>query len=115
MKLEFVETEVFTRRIGRLDLESDLRELQKGLLENPEAGRLDAGTAGLRKVRMSSAGSGKGKSGGARVHYLYLAHVARVYLVFVYVKGESDALSPDQKRQLSAIVKTIKAEFKESR
>ena len=110
MNFTFVETDVFTRRIARLGLEGNLRELQNELIENPGAGRLDPGTAGLRKVRMSSSVRGKGKSGGARVHYLYLPHVARIYLMFVYVKNEDESLSPEQKKQLSKIVKLIKAE-----
>lgn len=112
MKLFFVETVVFTRRIERLGLEEDLRELQLALLDNPQAGRLDPGTGGLRKVRMPAAGRGKGKSGGARVHYLYLPHVSRLYLMFAYAKNEDDTLSPSQKRELSKIVTSIKAELR---
>jgi hypothetical protein len=112
LKLAFVETAVFTRRIGSLGLEERLRELQLALLENPFAGRLDPGTGGLRKVRLSAPSRGKGKSGGARVHYLYLPHVGRIYLIFIYAKNEADKLTPDQKRQLSRIVTTIKTELR---
>ncbi len=110
MRLAFVETDVFTRRIERLGLEQELRELQSILLENPNAGRLDPGTGGLRKVRMPVKARGKGKSGGARVHYLYMSRRSRIYLIFVYSKGEDETLTSDQKKQLSGIVKTIKAE-----
>jgi hypothetical protein len=102
---------VFSRRIDRLGLEEDLRELQRILLENPEAGRLDPGTGGLRKARMTDARRGKGKSGGGRVHYLYLSHVDRIYLIFIYSKDEDDTLSPDQKRELSRVVASIKREL----
>ena len=112
MKLVFVETAGFSRRIARLGLEKDLRDLQLALLENPRAGWLDPGTGGLRKVRMSAARLGKGKSGGARVHYLYLSHVRRIYLIFVYAKNEELTLSPDQKRQLSEVVTSIKTELR---
>jgi hypothetical protein len=68
--LIFVETGVFTKRVARLGLEEALRELQKELLQNPLGGDLDPGTGGLRKVRIPDPGRGKGKRGGARVHYL---------------------------------------------
>ena len=74
MSLEFVETKVFTKRVAALGLEDQLRELQLELLANPEAGATDPGTGGLRKVRMADPTRGKGKRGGARVHYLLLRH-----------------------------------------
>ena len=110
MEFSFVETTVFTRRIGHLELEDGLRELQLRLLENPEAGTLDPGTGGLRKVRMAVPHSGKGKRGGARVHYLLLPHRKLIYLLFVYGKDEVATLSPEQKRQLRAVVEAIKRE-----
>ncbi len=81
-RLVFVETSVFTKRIARLGLEDALRGLQLSLLENPTAGDLDPGTGGLRKVRMTDPTRGKGKRGGARVHYLWLPHRERIYLLF---------------------------------
>jgi hypothetical protein len=106
--LIFVETAVFTKRVARLGLEEALRELQKELLKNPLGGDLDPGTGGLRKVRMPDPGRGKGKRGGARVHYLWLPHVERIYLLFVYSKDEGDALSNEQKKALKSVVKAIK-------
>lgn len=106
----FVETVVFTRRIARLGLETALRDLQREIEQNPEAGDLDPGTGGLRKVRMPDPGRHRGKRGGARVHYLWLPHRPFVYLVFVYAKGEVESLTGEQKRQLRAIVAGIKRE-----
>lgn len=110
MQVEFVETAVFTRRIKSLQLDEDLRLLQLQLLANPEAGKLDPGTGGLRKIRMSAAARGKGKRGGARVHYLVLARVRRIYLVFVYGKDDLDTLTPTQKGVLRTVVEAIKRE-----
>jgi hypothetical protein len=108
--LEFVESAVFTARVERLGLEVSLRGLQNELLANPEAGRLDPGTGGLRKIRIPAKSRGKGKRGGARVHCLYLPHVARIYLMFVFAKDEDDTLTPEQKKAFSKIVRAIKAE-----
>jgi hypothetical protein len=110
MELEFVETIVFSRRIEKLQLHEDLRWLQLELLADPEAGRLDPGTGGMRKVRMSDEERGKGKRSGARVHYLPLVSIGRIYLVFVYGEDEIDTLSPAQKRALRPVVESIKRE-----
>ena len=110
MAVTFVETAIFTRRIVRLGLEDALRRLQVELADQPEAGDLDPGTGGLRKVRMPEPTRGKGKRGGTRVHYLPLPHRQLIYLVFVYSKEETEALTTDQKRVLSAVVRQIKAE-----
>jgi hypothetical protein len=107
----FVETTFFTRRITALGLEGPLRQLQLELLGNPEAGAVDPGTGGLRKVRMPDPSRGKGKRGGARVHYLWLPAASIVYLVFVYTKDELATLTPDQKRQLKSTVQAIKHEW----
>jgi hypothetical protein len=107
--LIFVETVVFTKRILALGLEESLRGLQLQLLDNPEAGDVEPGTAGLRKVRLADPTRGKGKRGGARVHYLWLPHRSRIYLMFVYGKNEASTLTPHQKKKLRDVVAQIKA------
>lgn len=111
MRLFFVETRIFTRRIAELGLEADVRKLQALLLNHPEAGATDAGTGGLRKIRMAAARWGTGKRGGARVHYLWLPAHRVLYLIFVYAKHEQDLLDANQKKQLRAMVEQIKAEW----
>lgn len=110
-EITFVETRVFTRRIVALGLEDALRDLQLMLLDRPEAGDLDPGTGGLRKVRVRDPKRGKGKRGGARVHYLWLSHRSVIYLMFVYGKDEIATLSADQKRELRQVVEAIKREW----
>jgi hypothetical protein len=107
--LTFVETNVFTKRIAALGLEESLRGLQLELLDNPEAGDVDPGTGGLRKIRLGDPTRGKGKRGGARVHYLWLPHRSRIYLMLVYSKNEASTLTADQKKRLRATVAQIKA------
>jgi hypothetical protein len=107
--LTFVETNVFTKRMSALGLEESLRGLQLGLLDNPEAGDVEPGTAGLRKIRIGDPTRGKGKRGGARVHYLWLPHRGRIYLMFVYGKNEASMLTADQKKKLREVVAQIKA------
>jgi hypothetical protein len=110
MKLEwitFVETSAFTSRIARFGLEPVLRKLHIELVENPERGNLDRGTGGLRKIRMASPARAKGKRSGARVHYLWLPHRSRIYLIFVYGKDEQDSLTHHQKLALKQVARRI--------
>ena len=107
--LTFVETNVFTKRMSALGFEGSLRGLQLELLDNPGTGDIDPGTGGLRKIRLGDPARGKGKRGGARIHYLWLPHRGRIYLMFVYGKNEASTLTADQKKNLRAVVAQIKA------
>jgi hypothetical protein len=109
--LTFIETTVFTKRVQALGLEESLQRLQVELLANPEAGDVEPGTGGLRKVRVADPSRGKGRRGGARVHYLWLQHKGRIYLMFVYGKNEVPTLTADQKRQLREIATKIRNEI----
>jgi hypothetical protein len=108
--LTFIETRVFTRRVQALGLEASLWGLQAELLANPEAGDVEPGTGGLRKIRIADPSRGKGKRGGARVHYLWLQHKGRIYLILVYAKNETTTLTADQKRQLRELATKIRDE-----
>ncbi len=104
MECTFVEMKPFTRKLASQALDSDLRGLQDHLRRNPAAGALDPGACGLRKVRMANAGRGKGKRSGFRVHYLHVAHRQTIYLFNLYSKDEQDALTPEQKKLLCALI-----------
>ena len=106
--LTFIETTAFTKRLSALGLKGSLRDLQLALLDDPDAGDVEPGTGGLRKVRLADPTRGKGKRGGARVHYLWLAHKSVIYLLYVYSKDEASTLTAEQKRHLRAIVALIK-------
>ena len=94
------------RKIVKLGLEEENRELQQLLMENPRAGMLERGTCGLRKVRTRDGSRGQGKQFGARVHYLLAPHRQTIYMVGVYSKGEQDSLSPRQKIALCRWIRT---------
>ena len=63
--IEFAETVTFSARVRRLGLEELLRSLQLELVASPEAGDLDPGTGGLRKIRLADPTRGKGRRSGA--------------------------------------------------
>ncbi|HEU4456747.1 MAG TPA: hypothetical protein VFR81_27005 [Longimicrobium sp.] len=110
MEVVFVESGEFTKRVVKLGLEEDLRELQNQLVDNPRLGVLDPGTCGLRKIRMRDRTRRQGKSFGVRVHYLYVQHRRTIYLLNIYAKDEQDSLTPDQKKKLCAIIRLLDAQ-----
>ena len=110
MRCMFVEIVEFTRRVVKLGLEEDLRLLQNHLERDPFVGDLDPGTGGLRKIRMTDSTRGRGKRGGARVHYFFASRREIIYLIHLYPKGEQDTLTPGQKRMLARLVSIVSNE-----
>lgn len=106
----FVESSSFTRAIVRLGLEDDLRLLQWSLRRRPDAGAIEPGTGGLRKIRIGFRGQAIGKRGGARIHYLYVAQRDVIYLLSVYRKSEQSTLTAAEKRILRQLVTVLKRE-----
>lgn len=111
LALCFIETIVFSRRLTMLGLDAELKALQDALIENPEAGATEAGTGGLRKIRVPDPQRGKGKRSGARVHYLYLAAHDVIYLIFVYGKDDQEKLTAEQKKLLKTVAEAIRSEW----
>ncbi len=111
--LTFVETPHFTRQLHESVVDSDYRVFQNGLLEDPERGDLLVGCRGLRKARMAFAG--RGKSGGARVIYLYLPEDHILYLFLLFKKSDAANLSKSQRNQLGNLAEQIKAVYAKKR
>jgi hypothetical protein len=103
--LEFVELPRFTAIVTALVNDEDYRRFQKELIENPERG-----TGGFRKARMRLAGGGK--SGGARVIYLYLAEHNVIFLATLYKKSKRQTVTDNEKQDLKEAARRIKAHFK---
>ena len=107
MTREFIMTPVYDKLWDRLELtDDDLRDLQIILMTNPAAGDIIRGTGGARKIRFALFGTGK--SGGIRVIYLDITHKKQIYLLLCYPKSQQDDLSQEQKRQVKALVETLK-------
>jgi hypothetical protein len=106
--LEFVYLGLFERtRAGVLD-DAEVKALEDELLANPRAGVVMVNTGGVRKVR--AAQQGRGKSGSARVAYLYVPEQATVYFILAFPKNVQGNLTPDQKKQVRSVVAQIKDE-----
>ena len=106
--LTFVETPTFTRLIAELIDDETYADFQNHLAENPEAGALMSGCGGVRKIRLAL--PGRGKSGGARVCYLFLRHKDMIYLLYVFTKGDAGNLSADGKKTMRLLAQQIRDE-----
>ena len=96
----------FAKQLKRLakryrSLKQDIAELGDELQKNPYQG-VDLGN-GLRKVRMSIASKGKGKSGGARVitfTAIISEYDAEILLLTIYDKSEKENITDAELREL---------------
>jgi len=108
VRLTFVETPLFASTAKSVLSDEELRAVQDALLEDPQAGAVVRGTGGARKLRVALPGAGK--SGGARVLYVYVAARARVYLLLAYPKNVADNVSNAGRKVLAGHVRTIQEE-----
>ncbi|SOD02406.1 RelE toxin of RelE / RelB toxin-antitoxin system [bacterium JGI 053] len=106
--VEFVFLPSFERTAEGVLSESDIRELECTLLENPREGPVMRGTGGVRKAR--AAIEGRGKSGSARVIYLYVEARAKIYFLLCFPKNEQANLTPEQTRRIRMLVAQLEAE-----
>jgi hypothetical protein len=108
--LVFVEQPQVTAIVTALVSDEDYRRFQNELIENPEKGDVIQGTGGFRKARMRLAGGGK--SGGARVIYLYLPDRDVIFLGALYKKSKQENLTEDEKQRLKNTAQRLKAHYK---
>jgi hypothetical protein len=101
--MEIVETSVFTKQIRSLLKDDEYQELQERLVAYPLAGVLIRGSGGLRKLRWAI--EGRGKSGGIRVIYYYVAPDDRIFMLVAYGKGARDNLTDKEVAALRRLVK----------
>lgn len=104
--LEFVYTEVFERSRRKLLDDETLRVMELGLAERPRRGPVEPGTGGVRKVRVGL--EGKGKSGGARVMYLYDEARSRIYLLLAYSKSDQAVMTSEQRARIRRLADRLK-------
>lgn len=109
MNLIFAELPGFTKECLSVASDEELRQFQLELAANPEAGDLIQGTSGLRKARFRLAG--RGKSGSARVIYLWLPKVSVMILFHFYTKQSKSDLSAEDRRALRTATQIIKDHY----
>jgi hypothetical protein len=106
---EFIESKVFSKQIRALPAQV-LINIQSDLVQDPERGAVVKGTHGVRKARVADPSASRGKSGSYRYLYLYFEHAGRIYLLYLFSKGEQADLSPDQKEIIGALSQQIRKE-----
>jgi len=103
--MEFLETSVFTKQITRLISDKEYLELQRQLIINPLVGALIKNSGGLRKLRWGIESKSKGKSGGIRVIYYYVALDDKIFMLVAYEKSKKDDLTHKELANLRKLVK----------
>lgn len=110
MKFTFFETPLFTRLLPEYLDDQGYQDLQRALLENPASGDVIPDTGGFRKLRWRDSKRGKGKRGGLRIIYYYLADEDQVWFFTIFDKDRLPDLAPKDKRVLKqAIQKELAA------
>lgn len=112
-RLHLVPFPPFLRDWERLGLDDTaLRALEQELIDSRETGPVIEGTGGLRELRFSPPGSGRGKSGSYRVCHAYFPGYGTVALFVAFGKNERSDLSPAQARATAAALKAFEAELR---
>jgi hypothetical protein len=111
--LDFIELPSFTKRWAELGLndEADLTELQLQIMDEPKRAPVVRGTNGIRKLRFAPARWNVGKSGAARVLYVYFERFGVALLCLVFRKNEADDISDAVKARLSKLIVEIGSEL----
>ena len=76
----------------------------------PEDHPVISGAGGFRKARWAL--QGKGKSGGLRVIYFFLAEPGQVYMAGIYAKSRKENLSAADQNVLAKLAAQIKKAVK---
>lgn len=86
----FIETTLFTKLINTYLSDEEYLGLQNLLVQRPDAGAIIRGNGGVRKLRWQL--PGKGKSGGLRVIYYWMASDHEIWMLTVYRKSDQTTI-----------------------
>lgn len=73
-------------------------ELQRTLIDNPEAGPVIPGTGGVRKLRWAA--PGRGKRGGYRIIYYVRRPRGVIWMLTMYPKSVTDSIPASVLRKI---------------
>lgn len=104
--LEFVEVSRVSTIRDKYFSDGEYHLLQLFLMANPGAGSVIPGSGGVRKLRWGA--EGKGKRGGLRVVYFWIASDSRVFFITVYRKSEVSDLSPGAIKQIRKLIRELR-------
>jgi hypothetical protein len=109
--MKLVYTTVYERKIDRILTASERKAAEDYIASNPTFHPVIQGTGGIRKARVARAGMGK--RGGARIIFYYWQVESTIFMLTAYAKGAQEDLSAEEKKQLKALVDTLKQKEKE--
>ena len=92
--ITFIETRLFTRKVGDYLSVEEYRALQWELATRPDIGDIIPASGGVRKVRW--AGKGRGKRGGLRIIYYWRTTHGQILLLTLYAKNETADITAEQ-------------------
>ncbi len=93
-----VKTPSYIAVADKLFSEAERDNIVAMIAENPECGDVMSGTGGFRKVRVSR--QGMGKSGGARVVYIWRNDKFPAFLITVFPKNKKANLTKAERNSL---------------
>lgn len=107
--LHFVEYPAFSGDWDELGLnvDEDLLALQLMIMANPTGAPVVTGTGGLRKLRFAPNRWNCGKSGAARVCYVFFKEHWTVVLLLAYGKGAKETLTNSEKAIIKSEIRRI--------
>lgn len=98
----FVETKGFSKLVQDYLSDDEYADLQRSLIDHPNAGSVIPGSGGVRKLRWNI--PGRGKRGGLRVIYYLRSHEGQIWMLTLYAKNVAENISPK-------VLKKIKEEI----
>lgn len=93
-----VETPSYLALARKLLSESEMSDIVTMIAADPKCGDVIRETGGFRKVRVRV--GARGKSGGARVVYIYRNESFPVFLITVFAKNEKANLTKKERNEL---------------
>jgi hypothetical protein len=97
-----VETPSYLADADRLFSADERLAIVERLATDPTCGVVIPGSGGIRKVRFGF--GARGKSGGARIIYLFSGESLPVFVLAAFAKNEKANLSPAERNALAKVV-----------
>jgi hypothetical protein len=110
---EVVSLSGYESQVSTLLTEEERRTMEFFIASAPEDHPVIPGAGGFRKARWAR--RGKGKSGGLRVIYFFLAEPGRIYMAAIYAKSRQQTLSAADQNVLAKLAAQIKKTAKGGR
>jgi mRNA-degrading endonuclease RelE of RelBE toxin-antitoxin system len=109
---QFVQFPTFLRDWRRLRLGDEaLRFLEREIIGSPDKAPVIEHAGGLRKLRFTPPGSGKGKRGAYRVCYAYYPQYGTVALFVAFGKNDRDDITPNEAHAIANALKAFEIEL----